>query len=210
MVEFHSKFIAVLLIVGLVAGNVAAAPASPIDTDNFTPGSQLQQLVDNAIHKGLPSVILPSGNFLFSNSSLTVVNATGLVVQGAGVAATQLWFEPGYGLFVSNSVDTSVGGLSTDLTTPPNSQGKLVSLDVAKQSLVLDIESGFPLPDDPFFDQGEVKVIYWDPATRKIIQGQQMNSPVASTTCHDRRCTVVTKSPIRWLPPANSLVSRCK
>eukprot|EP01044_Picomonas_judraskeda_P030978 COSAG03_NODE_11366_length_596_cov_1694.849095_1_plen_73_part_00 len=55
-------------------------------------------------------------------------------------------------------------------------------------------------------------MIYWDPATRHMVQGQQMNSPIttAKTVCAAQRCNVsllMPASALNWRPPPGSLVT---
>ena len=62
------------------------------------------------------------------------------------------------------------------------------------------IDAGFPAPiataaGSPIFNEtcpdgsagvcGEIKMIYWNPTTRLMVQGQQMNNPISSarTSC---------------------------
>ena len=68
-----------------------------------------------------------------------------------------------------------------DTLTPAFSQGQLIALDLANKSALLHIEASFPLPDvATFFNQtcpdgspgfcGEIKAVFWDPNTRRILQ----------------------------------------
>ena len=189
-------------------------------SEGFEPGSRLQALVDAAVLGRKPTVSLPQGNFSFGATSLVVSGATGLAVSGAGVGdgGTALWFDPGYGLEVLGCRDVSVGGVSTDLVSPPFSQGALVSVAPPRQQLVIDVEPDFPMADAELFNQrcpdgvgicGEVKTIFWDPTTRQIVQGQPMGMPMANASCdaQTRRCTLTMRAGLAHTPPPGSLVT---
>ena len=125
------------------------------------------------------------------------------------------------GVRVLSCVDTTLSGISTDTLTPPHSQSRLVSVDAATQRLVVEIEDGFPLLDDPYlFNKScaggrpgvcaEIKVVFWDGATRSMIQSQQMDDPLAGANCSaaTRRCELQLKlyDPA-FVPAANTLVT---
>jgi hypothetical protein len=100
---------------------------------------------------------------------------------------------------------------------------RLVSINTTSRTADILVEPDFPLPDSALFNQtcadgrggvcGEIKMIYWDPQSRLIIQGQQMGSPIRSATCGaatpegETPCTVSIESPINWPPPIGSLVT---
>jgi hypothetical protein len=100
---------------------------------------------------------------------------------------------------------------------------RLVSINTTSRTADILVEPDFPLPDSALFNQtcadgrggvcGEIKMIYWDPQSRLIIQGQQMGSPIRSATCGaatpegETPCTVSIESPVNWPPPIGSLVT---
>lgn len=112
-----------------------------------------------------------------------------------------------------NCTNVTLEGFSSDTLTPPFSQGVLVGVDLAAATLDLEIEAGFPLPtatESPLFNQtcadgnpgfcGEIKVIFWDNATRLMYQGQQMQvsenralrpDPILGVSCHPFRPSAV-------------------
>lgn len=199
---------------------VAFGRAGESWSEAFGPGSKLQKLVDDAVRTNVSTLALPSGNFSFSDASLVINKGTGLKIEGSGVGTggTALWFDPGYGIELLDCRDVSLSGLSTDLLTPPNSQGALVFVSQATNQIIIDVERGFPLLDEELFNQqcpdrvgicGEVKTIFWDPTTRRIVQGQPMGMPMASATCNHqtRRCRVTLRAKISWVPPPGSLVT---
>jgi hypothetical protein len=160
----------------------------------------VQQLVDNAIAVGASHLSIPAGNYKFTGGTtqLVIKDAANLVISGAGAAATSFWFHPGYGVQMLSCVDTTLSGVSTDTLTPSHSQSKFVSMTFSPTNrrmatLVVDIEEGFPLLDDPYLfnetcadggsaqpaGQGvcsEIKTVYWDGASRTITRPQQMVS----------------------------------
>ena len=213
----------------------AAAPATSLPpwAQEFQPGSVLQTAVDEAISSGKRAVVeLPAGDFYFGAAPFVIRGAIHLLVRGQGTSvgsATSLWFDPGAGVEILDCVNTTVQGFSMDTIDPPFSQGQLRAFDTngpdGVVTAVVDIEEGFPLPtpsSSPLFNEtcpdgsegvcGEVKMIYWDPTTRYMVQGQQMNSPITTTktVCAKQRCNVTLLQPatsLNWRPPAHSLVT---
>eukprot|EP01079_Euglenida_sp_SAG-EU17-18_P000235 gene235-2379_t len=189
------------------------ALADPEWAREFTPGAELQDQVNQAIASGSNELVVAAGDYSFGEKAFIIANATGFALTGAGAAASHLWFSPGYGVEVLSCLDTVVSGFSTDTVTPPNSQARLVAADNVSSTIVIDVESGFPLPvasDSVLFNQtcptappglrngqcGEIKAPLADsascamcqshasPATARIIPGQQMTNPMASADCN--------------------------
>jgi hypothetical protein len=202
-------------------------PPPPAWAAAFRPGVQLQALVDRAIQAGDASVALPAGNFSFGSTPFTIRGAINLRVRGRGPARTSLWFDPGAGVEVISCVNTTVEEFSMDTVVPAFSQGVLKHFDDSGSTLsaLVEIEDDFPAPmtaSSALFNEtcpdgsagrcGEIKMIYWDPETRRMVQGQQMNNPIDSlrTACVGQLCNVSLLLPVgpsRWLPPPGSLVT---
>jgi hypothetical protein len=94
-------------------------------------------------------------------------------------------------------------------------------LDVPTQRLVVEIEDGFPLLDDPYLYNescaggrpgvcSEIKVVFWHAATRTIARPQQMSNPMGAANCSaaTRRCVVqlIGEDPA-FVPAADALVT---
>ena len=234
-----------LLLVGSLS-SAAAAPLHPPQplppwARGFLPGADLQRLVDAAVASGAASVELPAGDFSFGRAPFVVRGAVNLRVHGQGPTATgtsrtSLWFDPGFGVEILSCVNATVEGFSMDTIAPPFSQAKLVAFDLGlgtprPTTALVEIEPGFPMPtptSSPLFNEscpdgsegvcGEVKMIYWDPASRHMVQGQQMNSAIttAKTVCNvlanagggARLCNVTVGQPnLDWTPPPGSLIT---
>jgi hypothetical protein len=188
----------------------------------------VQKLVDNAIAVGASHLTIPAGHYQFTGRSkqLVIKDASNLVIRGDGPEATSFWFFPGYGVQVLSCVDMTLSGVSTDTITPSHSQSKFVSITHSSTNprnakLVVDIEDGFPLLDDPYlFNEtcadgepgvcSEIKAVFWDAATRTIARPQQMSNPMGLASCSaaTRRCEVqlVGEDPA-FVPAASTLVT---
>jgi hypothetical protein len=186
-------------------------------------------------------VELPAGDFSFGRAPFVVRGAVNMRVKGQGPTATgksrtSLWFDPGFGVEVLSCVNATVEGFSMDTIAPPFSQAKLIAFDLGlgtprPTTALVEIEPGFPMPtptSSPLFNEscpdgsegvcGEVKMIYWDPTSRHMVQGQQMNSAIttAKTVCNNvvanagggRLCNVTIGQPnLDWTPPPGSLIT---
>ena len=100
---------------------------------------------------------------------------------------------------VLSCVNLSVGGFSMDTLQPAFSQGTLLSVDIEASVAVVRVEDSFPLPlataaaegGSPIFNDtcpdgssgvcGEVKTIFWDAASARMLFGQPMNEPIDTT-----------------------------
>ena len=181
---------------------LASAYELPPFASKFRNGQEIQAGIDAAIAAGASTYALPSGNFAFfdrsggsriKGKSFSIAGGSNMRITGAGVAKTQLWFVPGFGVDIDGCTNVTLESFSADTLTPAFSQGTLVSLDLPGGTATLQIEHGFPRPSDPeLFNQtcpgggsgcGEVKVVFWDPSTRRMLQGQQMNNPMKNATC---------------------------
>ena len=174
-------------------------------------GNELQQAINAAIASGAPSFTIGVGDWVFTSDSepkrsrpgvsLLIAGASNLRLSGAGPNHTSLWFNPGFGIDVEDCQNVTLEGFAVDTLTPAFSQGELLSLDLAAKRATLHVEATFPLPNDAsLFNQtcpdgsggicGEIKAVFWDPATRRMLQSQQMQNPMGSANCSERTCTV--------------------
>ena len=194
-----------LLLALMMALPVSPAPFPlPPFAKHFASGAHLQATITAAIAKGAPSVTIPAGDYAFTQegacgdirpgASLLLANASNFTLTGAGVGQTNLWFAPGYGVDVEGCTNLTLQNFAVDTLVPTAAQGQLLHLDLIKQQVTVKIEEGFPLPTDPsLFNQtcsdgsagfcGEIKCVFWDKTTRRILQSQQMNNPMQGVTC---------------------------
>ena len=132
-----------------------------------------------AIASGASNFTIPAGDFAFDSASLLISGASSLTISGNN--NSHLWFNPGYGVDVQGCADGSVGGFTIDTLSPAFSQGQLLALDLKNKTARLRVETGFPLPDTAAsFNQtcpdgspgycGEIKAVFWDPRTRRMLQ----------------------------------------
>lgn len=182
--------------------------------------------MDAAIRSGAAALKIAAGDYEFGAAPFVVAGAHALRISGAGnlPGGSTLWFSPGFGVEIVESSNITVEGFAVDTLTPAFSQGTLLSLDAASQTAVVQVAPDYPLPlasDSWLFNQtcndsgggavcGEIKVIYWDPSTRRMCAGQPMQNPLrANTTCdaETRVCSVNLVVPVSWTPPAHSLVT---
>jgi len=199
----------------------------PVWSRGFTPGKTLQAAVDVAISKGVPaSVDVQAGDYSFGEAAFVIANAHNILIAGAGIDVSSLWFSPGYGLEFINCTNVTFVGFSSDTLTSPFSQATLVSVGPGGTcgsrstgatikcgaSIVIDVEEGFPLPVDTdggsvLFNQtcpdgggicGEIKTIYWDPKSRRMWPGQPMGNPLGGGSV----CNAVTRRCTMNLVPA--------
>ena len=87
---------------------LASSYVLPPFASNFRNGQGLQAGIDAAIAAGASTYALPSGNFAFfaaagsgggiKGKSLSIAGGSNMRITGAGVANTQLWFLPGFGV----------------------------------------------------------------------------------------------------------------
>ena len=98
---------------------------------------------------------------------------------------------PGYGVDVDSCTSATLSGITVDTLTPAFSQAELVAAPRRGRAVVR-VEEGFPLPDDPvLFNQtagAEIKVVFWDRATRRMLR-QQMNNPMSTVP----NCSAATR-----------------
>ena len=139
---------------------------------------ELQAGISGAISAGASTYIIPPDIYNFSASGvggLNVSGATNLTIEGGG---STLIFFPGNGVIMTSSLNLTVRNLTVDYFPPCFTQGIISAIDVANSTLDVSIDSAFlscspssPFPA-PYFDAGEIKVIYFDPTTREHIRGQ--------------------------------------
>ncbi len=190
--------------------------SSALDLTNIRPGQEIQDKINLAVSSGEGYVRIEPGNYTFQKP--LYIRASDLKIFGAGPMSVQLWFTPGYGIDVQSSSNLTLEGFSLDTMSPPFSQGKLIFMSLRDKYLNLEIEEGFPLPT--LFNQtcsngsegicGEIKAVFWDPDTRKILQNQQMTNPMRNSSCNGRLCNVsLIALDSAWTnpPPPGALVT---
>ena len=124
-------------------------------------------------------VHMPQGDVYFGNSNLLIEGAEGLHLHGTGPQNSRLWFEPGHGVKLVSCRNVSIGGFSIDCSQAPFAQGRISSVSPGEQQLDFVLEEGFPSPTTTglFAWSNEIKVIYWDPVSRRMHTGQSMVNP---------------------------------
>ncbi len=194
-----------LALVGLLlAAMVPHHRAAPI------PGRELQILIDAAIASGDRQLQIPPGDYLFNttHANLEVLGAENLVIDAAGVT---VWLWPGAFVDVRDSEHSTIRDLTVDYSPPCFSQGSVAAVYSANHSFELVVESGFLPPDirlHPQFNATEVKLIYWSPTTRLMLQQPGSNpwDPTRSS-CVGPRCTITLGDRSNPLPAIGDLVT---
>jgi len=139
------------------------------------PGSVLQSAVDDAIARGLPSYSLqPGSSYLFTNLSLSVKGALNFTLDGSG---SSLVFSPGFGVLVLESQNSLIRNLTVDYDPPCFTQGVIVAFDDSGRTVDVQLDPLYPSPNatDPltsYFNSSEIKLQFWDGATRLRVPGQ--------------------------------------
>jgi hypothetical protein len=137
------------------------------------PPPSLQQQIDAAIASGQTSYSLtPGALYAIGPLTLSLFNATGFTLNGNGAT---LSFYPGFGLLVDSSSSSSVTNLTLVYDPPCFTQGAIVAADSTAHTVDVLLDAGFPAPDaalTPYFASAEVKLQFWDPATRLRLPNQ--------------------------------------
>jgi len=152
------------------AAAVAAFPSAAL-----LPGAALQAALDAALARGAPSLALaPGATYAFGAASLSLRGASGFALDGAGAT---LVFAPGFGVLVRESRESALRNFTVAYDPPCFTQGLIVASDAAARTVDVRIDAGYPAPDagaaaTAFFNSSEVKLQFWDPATRLRVPGQ--------------------------------------
>ena len=138
----------------------------------------LQAAISAAISTKQPTFVIPPGVYNFSDAGiggLNISRATNLVIDGSG---SDLVFFPGFGVTVTSSANLTLRNLTLDYVPACFTQGVVTVVNTSASTLDIVIDQGFPacsatspIPA-PYFDAGEIKVIFFDPTTRAHIRGQ--------------------------------------
>lgn len=174
---------AALAIGALATAAVALSPAG------------LQAAVSAAIAANQTTLVIPAGVYNFSDAGiggLNISRATNLVIDGSG---SILVFYPGFGVTVTASANLTLRNLTLDYFPACFTQGVVTVVNGSASTLDIVIDPGFPacsaaspIPA-PYFDAGEIKVIFFDPLTRTHIRGQSgANIATFATTSVDGTC----------------------
>lgn len=145
-----------------------------------TPAGDLQQQIDAAVASGRAATVrIPAATVVFNDTFLVVRGATApLTIVGAS-AGSLLLFHPGFGILIDSSAGVQLQQVTLDYSPACFSQGRIVQV-LNSSALEVEVAAGFPAPmPSPFFSyDNEVKGIFWDPASRTIIRGQPLFTPV--------------------------------
>ena len=158
-------------------------------------------------------VDIAEGDIRFGNSSLLIEGAAGLQLRGRGPTRSRLWFEPGHGVQVVASRDVTLMGFSTDCPQAPFAQGRVVGASRAGRWVDFELEDGFPSPvDSELFAPGsEMKVVFWDPLTRRMRGWQRIFEPAQSFSrtaiAGDRGYRVQLVNPLEVEPRRGELIT---
>ena len=119
-----SQWILVILVIAvtLTAGSSANEPSA------YTPGWEIQRLLDAAIARGDEEFALPQGDIIFGLDTLHVNRAHNMRIIGPGVDQTTLWFSPSAGIRVMNSSNLLMQGFSVDYNPLPYRQFTIKSI----------------------------------------------------------------------------------
>jgi len=128
-------------------------------------GASLKQRLDEAIREGKKEFTIPPGNYFFESKTpvFRLQRVEGLTINGAGAT---LWFDPAQQAIVLEKCRNVVlRGLTIDYYPLPFSQGRIMAVNEADKSLDIEIEEGFPVPDNAKWVKrvGAIKAIFFDP-----------------------------------------------
>jgi hypothetical protein len=147
----------------------SAALAQPL------PGASLQAAVDAAVARGARGFALaPGATYAFGAASFVLRGAASFALDGAGAT---LVFAPGAGVLVRESRDSSVANLTVAYDPPCFTQGLIVASDAGARTVDVRLDDGYPAPNasaaaTAYFRSAEVKLQFWNPATRLRVPGQ--------------------------------------
>lgn len=154
--------------------------ASPDGATDAAPG--IRQAIAAATAAGPGAEVrLEAGTYRLlppapGQSCLTIAGATNLTLRGSGPGTRLVVGDPTAGGFLfTGSQDVSLAGVSIDYDPPPFCQGTVTAIDTAGGSFELEVEPGFPTPDEPQFLRALEPYGKWgmimDRATRRIRAG---------------------------------------
>eukprot|EP00040_Diaphanoeca_grandis_P042547 m.265273 g.265273 ORF g.265273 m.265273 type:complete len:555 (+) comp60984_c0_seq1:250-1914(+) len=136
---------------------------------------------NNTIAPAYPHLVVPAGNYVFSNQSLTIQGAQNMVIEaeGNGTAVTFTFFY-GFGVMLSGCKNLTVKGITLD-SDPPNYAQLVLQTVQNSTTLIAKADAAFLPPDtsvSPFNNPGGLygaKVMFWDPTTRQTLGNQALN-----------------------------------
>ena len=124
----------------------------------------LQALIDAATTRGATSLALPPGSVFQQGAAPLLITAANFLLDGAG---STIVFAPGAGVVIERAADVEVRALTVDYAPPCFTQGAVVALNASAGTVDVRLDAGFAAPDAPFFTTVEIKLQFFDGATRR-------------------------------------------
>lgn len=184
-----------LLAVSITTGISSAKP-------ELTP-SQLQHAIDAAIASGASRYTIPPGTYNFSQSQLLIRGAFYFDLVGSGAT---LLFYPGFGVMIRNAIDTTASALIVDYDPPCFTQGTVIAFSSVNGTADITLDLGYPTPDAQYFNSSEIKLIFFDAATRRrtaqpMFCGVSISGPVSppGTWRVEGTCLKLFSPQLGWL-----------
>lgn len=123
----------------------------------------LQALIDAAISTGAPSLTLPPNGTFQQGDAPLVLTATDFLLDANGA---RIIFAPGAGVVIEQSQRVEFRNATVSYDPPSFTQGSVIAFDAVARTIDLKLDAGFAAPDAPFFTTVEVKMQFFDNATR--------------------------------------------
>ena len=129
---------------------------------------QLQTNINTAISQKATHFTIPPANYIFSNLSLTITNAHDLQINAQDVTFV---FFYGYGLYISDSTNLTIQGLTFDSNPPNYAQGIVTSI-TSPTVFQATFDSSYIPPNTnlpPFDTAALFKVSFYNPITKQML-----------------------------------------
>ena len=137
----------------ITAAVVHAAPPTP-----------LQALIDAAIAAGAPTLTLPPSEIFEQGNTSLMITATNFLFDANGA---RIVFSPGAGVVIERSSQVEVRNATVSYNPPSFSQGAVVAADLNALTIDVLLDAGFAAPNAAFFTTVEIKMQFFDGATRE-------------------------------------------
>lgn len=135
-------------------------------------GEEMMESLAIAVAAGQPSFTIPPGDYRFSKRGLLTASITNMTIEAKGAV---FYIEQiNFGLELYQCKNMTLRGLSLDYDPLPYSQGHIVAIDEASETIDFKVDEGFLPPTILFKDpvtretRGPLNVMFFDGATKLV------------------------------------------